>query len=198
MLHATGGGRSKVALETLTMADSLYVSSHFLIGRQGDQHQLVPLHRKAFHAGVSEWPYEGEMTPNVNRFAVGIELANHLRLVPDATRAGAFRYKIRGTWYRYHGPAPVAAELEYDNGHKVQAWWEPYPKVQIDSLIKLLARLKKIITPDAALLDVFGHEESAMDLGRKIDPGPRFPWDCIERLHPRRTSCNLILSENLP
>jgi AmpD protein len=48
----------------------LKVSSHVLIERSGTLIQFVPLHRRAWHAGVSR--FRGR--PRVNDFSVGIEL----------------------------------------------------------------------------------------------------------------------------
>ena len=48
----------------------LRVSAHLLIGRDGGLVQYVPLHRRAWHAGVS--CYQGR--ENCNDFSIGIEL----------------------------------------------------------------------------------------------------------------------------
>jgi len=48
----------------------LKVSSHFLITREGDLIQLVPLHKRAWHAGISQF----EDQENCNDFSIGIEL----------------------------------------------------------------------------------------------------------------------------
>jgi AmpD protein len=49
---------------------SLKVSAHFLIRRDGDLIQFVPLHRRAWHAGASSW----RGRERCNDFSVGIEL----------------------------------------------------------------------------------------------------------------------------
>ncbi len=48
----------------------LTVSAHFFIRRDGECVQFVPVHRRAWHAGVSE--FQGR--PACNDFSVGIEL----------------------------------------------------------------------------------------------------------------------------
>jgi AmpD protein len=48
----------------------LRVSSHFLIRRHGELIQYVPLHRRAWHAGISS--FEGRQS--CNDFSIGIEL----------------------------------------------------------------------------------------------------------------------------
>lgn len=49
---------------------ALRVSAHFLIRRDGEVVQFVPAHRRAWHAGVSE--FEGRQ--RCNDFSIGIEL----------------------------------------------------------------------------------------------------------------------------
>lgn len=49
---------------------SLAVSSHFLLRRDGELVQYVPCHRRAWHAGRSDWCGR----ENCNDFALGIEL----------------------------------------------------------------------------------------------------------------------------
>ena len=48
----------------------LRVSSHFLVRRDGALNQFVPLQRRAWHAGVSNWRGRGRC----NDYSVGIEL----------------------------------------------------------------------------------------------------------------------------
>jgi AmpD protein len=48
----------------------LRVSSHFLIRRDGEVVQFVPVERRAWHAGASSWRGRGRC----NDFSVGIEL----------------------------------------------------------------------------------------------------------------------------
>ena len=47
-----------------------YASAHFMIGRAGKIIQLVPIEKKAWHAGVSRWG----LRTNCNTFSIGIEL----------------------------------------------------------------------------------------------------------------------------
>jgi len=49
---------------------SLKVSSHFLIRRDGELVQFVPVTRRAWHAGASSWRGRGRC----NDFSVGVEL----------------------------------------------------------------------------------------------------------------------------
>lgn len=49
---------------------ALRVSAHFLVRRDGELVQFVPLERRAWHAGVSAW----RGRPACNDFSVGVEL----------------------------------------------------------------------------------------------------------------------------
>ena len=48
----------------------LKVSSHFLVRRDGELVQFVPVHKRAWHAGASSWRGRGRC----NDFSVGVEL----------------------------------------------------------------------------------------------------------------------------
>ena len=50
--------------------ESLRVSAHFLVRRDGELVQFVPLDRRAWHAGVSSWRGRSRC----NDFSVGVEL----------------------------------------------------------------------------------------------------------------------------
>lgn len=57
-------------LKQFGLAEDLRVSVHLYINRQGDIFQFVPLHKRAWHAGVSE--FEGRQ--ECNHYSIGIEL----------------------------------------------------------------------------------------------------------------------------
>ncbi len=63
----------------------LTVSSHLLIRRDGEMVQFVPLHRRAWHAGVSE--FRGRS--RCNDFSIGIELEG-----TDETAYTAAQYRM--------------------------------------------------------------------------------------------------------
>ena len=81
-----------------------------------------------------------------------------------AWHAGASYW--RGT--RDVNSASIGIELD-NNGN------EPFPAPQIDALLALLADLRKRYGIPAA--NVVGHSDVAP--GRKVDPGPRFPWHTL-------------------
>lgn len=54
------------------LTESGKVSSHFLIDEEGVIHQLVPLDKKAWHAGISSWRGKSD----INQNSIGIEIVN--------------------------------------------------------------------------------------------------------------------------
>ena len=199
VFHYTGGPTFAGALDSLTADDKIYKSAHAVISKAGAIRQLVPLNRRAFHAGVSEWRYKGETTSNVNRYSIGIELQNVGRLYPDPQVADGFRYKLGGKWLPYRGGLePVAAELVYVGGavDPVRSYWEPYTKRQLAALAWLCNRLPTAV--DQPSLEFVGHEEISMPFGgtakrQKTDPGGAFTWDRFGRPDgSRRTRIELI------
>lgn len=56
------------------LLDSVQVSAHFIIDRDGKIVQLVDEYDRAWHAGVSCMPFEGDKRDGVNHFSLGIEL----------------------------------------------------------------------------------------------------------------------------
>jgi N-acetylmuramoyl-L-alanine amidase len=177
VIHYSAGPSAAVDARWMCMEDSR-VSSHFLISRQGQVTQLVRLEDAAWHCEPAEILIDGECRGDVNARTIGIELSNLGLLYTD--RAGDCWWAAGRTMVRYGGPDPVWATLRWDNGHEVEGHWEPYPGAQIDGLAWLLERLPSI--------PLVGHEEIAMPIGRKMDPGGVFPWDRFDRVVPRRTS----------
>ncbi len=113
-------------------------SSHFLLDRDGTTYALVPVARKAWHAGVSSlWGRE-----DVNAYSVGIELVDVDRPAPGAVTVG--------------------------DG-------ETYTDAQLTALLALTVHLVETL-PAITLHRIVGHEHIAVPRGRKVDPGPDFPW----------------------
>jgi N-acetyl-anhydromuramyl-L-alanine amidase AmpD len=167
-------------------------SAHFVIGRDGSTTQLVPIEEAAWHAGVSQMKMpDNTILKNCNLFTIGIELDNLGYLVRDDDESG-FSFEEGNSLKPYDGPTPVHAALIYDNGVRVEGWWEPYPDAQIESLAKLLRLLADAGHKDA-IHNLVGHEEIAMPFGtRKRDPGSAFEWNRFARKLPRRTSTEII------
>lgn len=181
VIHCTASGKGAKG-DIDWMCDPLSrVSAHFMVDRDGAKTQLVPLEEKAWHAGASELvDLDGSVRENCNKFTIGIELDNYGLLHRAAD--GAFLV-IQGEKPRpYIGPPPVEGVLIYPNGQELKGWWEPYPDVQIDSLSELLLMLADAGYREA-VHNIVGHDEIAVPVGRKCDPG-MFPWERFSRRIP--------------
>ena len=71
VLHASTQRTLDATIRAFQYPKSL-VSAHFVLGKDGRVFQVVPLERRAWHAGISQLDGETE----VNDFSVGIELVN--------------------------------------------------------------------------------------------------------------------------
>lgn len=159
VFHYTGGGRASGTARWFGMKESR-VSAHHIVGRDGKLYQCVDHERAAWHAGMSMAMYHGKPTDSVNLFSIGIELANRGLLL---RKGWSFYYRFGGTLKKYRGPKPV---------FKDGAYWEPYTQLQIDATKDLIIDISK--KHSKAVQHLLGHNEIAP--GRKIDPGPLFPW----------------------
>ncbi len=107
VLHHTDQDSVQESLDTLRSANSGgKVSSHYLVGRDGDLYQLVADGRRAWHAGPGSW---GAIT-DLNSASIGIEIDNDgdspfapaqidalVRLLDDlCTRLGIPRRQVIG------------------------------------------------------------------------------------------------------
>jgi N-acetyl-anhydromuramyl-L-alanine amidase AmpD len=72
VLHATASTNVAQTLRILSDPQGRRVSAHYLVDKRGKVWQLVPVHQRAWHAGISE--LSGK--PSVNDFSVGIEIMN--------------------------------------------------------------------------------------------------------------------------
>jgi len=170
MVHFTGGPHGTAA--KWFQDPRAKASAHVVIQRDGIVVLCVPVFDRAWHAGDSVW--KGERY--CNRFTFGIELENWGPIVrrgdgyfvwppvDPKTKVRQYRRRFRGTGIHH---APFRPDFEF---------WESYDPRQIDALVEVL---KILVAPpgDWTPLDVgnvVGHEQVAP--GRKIDPGPAFPW----------------------
>lgn len=183
VIHYTGGGRASGSVNWLCDPRSK-ASAHYVISRSGETTELVAPAHKAWHAGVSETVIDGVCLSDANDFSIGVELANHGLLYRD--ESGVFWWTLGRELRRYRRDEPMFGTLRWDTGHEVEGWWEPYPEEQIKALESLLEYLDDLGYA-SAVNSLIGHEEIAVPLGRKIDPGPLFPWDRFSRSTVRRT-----------
>jgi N-acetyl-anhydromuramyl-L-alanine amidase AmpD len=137
------------------------VSSHYLIPEPGDPtygksklrvYQLVDENRRAWHAGVSHWGGK----EGINDQSIGIELVN--RTWCHASKESSDPV----TGY----PERICFYPDFDDGQLA---------LLTDLLDEILER-----HPDVRPTHIVGHSDVAPD--RKIDPGPRFPWERLAKL----------------
>lgn len=143
--------------------NSRKVSAHFVIELDGSLVQLVPVNRRANHAGKSS--YHGQT--GCNHFSVGIEIVNPGRL----TR---FNQVKAQAWYgeRFDIEEHGIQALETD-AHGFGLWM-PYQEAQIATLIKLLETLFDQLDE---LQDIVTHWY--VSPGRKVDTNPLFPLEHV-------------------
>ena len=145
----------------LTEPTSRPVSSHYLIPEPDDPtygksklrvYQLVDEDRRAWHAGVSYWAGKN----GINDQSIGIELVN--RTYCHASEAST----------------------DPETGHAERICF--YPDFDDGQLALLVDLLGDILErhPDIRPTHIVGHSDVAPD--RKIDPGPRFPWQRLAKL----------------
>jgi N-acetyl-anhydromuramyl-L-alanine amidase AmpD len=159
--HTTGNFRG--SLDVLTKDSGNPVSSHYLIPEPGDPsysakdlklYSLVPEEGRAWHAGTSYWAGKTAL----NDMSIGIELVNqtYCRKSEQAIPPQQAEQK----------PARICFYPDFDDSQL---------KILTDLLEGILARHTEVKPTD-----IIGHADIAPQ--RKIDPGPRFPWQRLYRL----------------
>lgn len=153
ILHYTSGCTAKKAFKTLSNFFRP-VSAHYLIGANGNITQLVDESKRAWHAGKSSWKKNDQL----NSYSIGIEIVN-----PGFSELDQ---------------EPCTENFEIwnkKNGQKVSGssyFWYSFTQDQIQSVITLCKDIinRYNIKPE----NILGHSDIAP--GRKVDPGPLFPW----------------------
>jgi len=154
VVHATAGASFASSVSWLKNPQAK-ASAHFVVGRNGDCVQLVPLDRVAWHAGKSEW--RGK--PNVNFFSIGIELDN----------IGPLAAKPDGSYVAVVNSKPVPSEDVFLGVSGPYKAFQKYTETQLTKLDWLLGELRREF-PNVK--DVVGHSD--VSPGRKFDPYPSF------------------------
>jgi N-acetyl-anhydromuramyl-L-alanine amidase AmpD len=143
------------SLRILTEPSSNPVSSHYLIPEPDDNtyeqsrmqtYELVPESQRAWHAGTSSWAGKS----GLNDQSIGIELVNQ-------------------TWCHSSG---MEVDPRMGNPDRI-CFYPDFADSQIALLVDLLDDILER-HPDVRPTNIIGHADIAPD--RKIDPGPRFPW----------------------
>lgn len=161
VLHYTGAGSAEGSIDWLSRKDEIFVSAHLVISRVGSVTQLIPFNRVAWHAGVSQW----QGRPALNKWSIGIELANH---GPLQSAASGYAKTQRGDLLL---PREVYSGY-HKNGKTAQNLWEAYLHAQV---LRCLQVCQAIIRAYPAVKLVLGHDDVAPE--RKTDPGPAFPME---------------------
>jgi N-acetylmuramoyl-L-alanine amidase len=155
------------------------VSANIHIDRDGSITELVPIENAAWHAGTAFLKLQGRSYTYLNQISIGIELANLGKLSKSGDH---FFYTSGGKDFLWNGASPIEASMTWPSGIAVSGWWEPFAEPLLKSLEDYLAYLKN---RGYNTSNLFGHDEIAMPIGRKMDPGPLFPWSRFTRSVPR-------------
>ena len=155
VIHDTAGRLEPGSSVKWFQDKSCKVSAHFVVEVDGAVTQMVPVDRKAAHAGTSEW--SGRKF--CNSFSIGIEVVNPGSL--DKTGKAWFGQKFPDV-------VPMATAEHGD------ACWLPYTEEQIDAVIEIC---RSICEHYPSVNEIVGHWQ--ISPGRKVDPNPLFPWDVV-------------------
>ena len=159
--HTTGNFQG--SLDILTKDSGNPVSSHYLIPEPGDAsyagkdlklYSLVPEEGRAWHAGSSYWAGKTAL----NDMSIGIELVNQT--------------------YCRRSEQPLPPEQANQEPARI-CFYPDFPESQLDILTDLLEGIMARHT-EIKPTEIVGHADIAPQ--RKIDPGPRFPWQRLYRL----------------
>jgi N-acetylmuramoyl-L-alanine amidase len=151
------------SLNILTQPSTYPVSSHYLVPEPldpsyGDEdlkvYALVPEQQRAWHAGNSYWAGQTKL----NNVSVGIEIVNetYCHRAPDMTQ-----------------------EEAADWPSETICFFPDYPETQLALVVDLVQGILER-HPEVKPTHVVGHSDIAPQ--RKIDPGPRFPWQRLYKL----------------
>ena len=151
------------SLSILTEPSKYPVSSHYLVPEPLDPSyseedlkvsSLVPEDQRAWHAGSSYWKGQTKL----NNVSVGIEIVNET--------------------YCHRAP-DMATEGAADWPSQTFCFFPDYPESQLEVVIDLVQGILER-HPEIDPTHVVGHSDIAPQ--RKIDPGPRFPWQRLYKL----------------
>ena len=176
VMHYTAGGSGAASRDYMLKSPTqkqrllgagakVYASAHVVVDRDGTVWQIVPFNRKARHAGRSRW----KGLESLNRYSVGIEIANYGWLDPQ----GDGSYK-RSDTPRFAAEDVTVAPMP--SGTQTKGW-ENYPASQLEAVERVT---RALLAAYPSIGEVLGHQEIAP--GRKFDPGPAFPMECFRDL----------------
>jgi N-acetyl-anhydromuramyl-L-alanine amidase AmpD len=119
----------------LSLLKRYNVSAHFIIERQGQIIQLLPLSAVSYHAGKSQMP---DGRTGINQFSIGIELINSMYTEPTEMQYQSLFRLTECLSKRY----PIRSILRHSDiapGRKTDPWnfdWQRYAQVYPDLVYK--------------------------------------------------------------
>jgi N-acetyl-anhydromuramyl-L-alanine amidase AmpD len=155
-LHYTASGNLSSAIDTCYASGLGY---HLIIDRDGLIHQLSRLDRRVNHAGPAHWR---AFSPNQEHLAVA--LVGWGKLI---AHAGGFQSWC-GTNIRM---LEVVQRFDWQG---ISANWHAATCAQESMLLDILRWTVKTFNIDP--MDICGHDECAIPVGRKEDPGGMLKW----------------------
>jgi N-acetylmuramoyl-L-alanine amidase len=160
VIHFTGSHGDFLSSQRWAGDPNSKVSWHLTVGRLGEVNQCEHGFRSVlWHCGKSSWTAKqtGKTYQDLNKLAVGIEIANSGKLV-----------KRGDHFYNSFNVLIDPKDVAFDKSGNP---WERYTTQQLGMVYELCMCLAKQYN----CIDILGHEEIAP--GRKTDPGPLFPLD---------------------
>ena len=151
------------SLDILTKKSNRPVSSHYLVPEPGDPsysgkdvrlYSLVREEARAWHAGLSYWAGK----TSLNDISIGIELVNQT--------------------YCRKSEEPISPDAIDQKPARI-CFYPDFAEPQLEILLDLLEGILQRHT-EVKPTHIIGHSDIATQ--RKIDPGPRFPWQRLYRL----------------
>ena len=157
------GGRSHESSVGYLIKPNVKSSAHFVIGRNGEITQLIPLNYIAWGIGRSE--FDGRS--GWNKYSIYIELDNAGSLEKVGNQ-----YK---SWFRkpYNENEVVQAEHKHGGQYK---YWHKYT----DAQLKNVEQLCNLLMEKYNIKYILGKDDLAP--GRKLGPGPAFPLERYQKM----------------
>lgn len=138
---------------------------HLTIDRSGSATQMISFDKTCYHAGRAVWR---GLSPNHNHLAVSLVSWGYLSV------------SKRGVFTSYSGAVLPQNEVAHrpDNIGGLKLMWDAATPAQVSTLINVLrfCMTSFSIGPE----NICGHDECAMPVGRKMDPGGVLPFTMKE------------------
>ena len=161
VMHYTAGYNMASARSVF---NSTEIAAHIIIDRDGSILQMVPLNRRANHAGPSKW----QGVEYLNGHSIGIEFVNigWAKMRADGRLVDAYNNLISVE------DAKTFIEAPNKRVGSGRIFWQPYTEKQLEAGITVT----KAILGAYPIRDIVSHEEIDTR-GWKTDPGPAFPMN---------------------